>query len=935
MDYKKTLNLPSTKFPMKANLAKREPEQLESWREADLHEQIREASKGKELFILHDGPPYANGYIHIGTALNKILKDIVVRSKQMAGYDAVYVPGWDCHGLPIEHNVDKELGEKKKELSLAQIRRLCRKYAEKFIDIQREEFKRLGVMGVWDDPYLTMNYAYEATIAKECGKFARNGGLFRSKKPIYWCFTCQTALAEAEIEYFDAATPSIYVKFPLKDDLGTELPELAGRDASIVIWTTTPWTLPANLGIALHPDFEYVAVDVGGGAVYILARDLVETCMQSFGITEYSIIGDIDPKALEKKRCGHPLYQRDSLIMLGNHVTLDAGTGCVHTAPGHGREDYEVGLAYGLEVYSPVDNRGCFTDDVDYFKGEFVFDANKSIKAKLKDTGALVHEESMEHSYPHCWRCKKPVIFRATPQWFISMEKNGLREKSLEAIDNVQWIPSWGRERIYGMIENRPDWCVSRQRAWGVPITVFYCEECESMLRDEQIMQGVYQLFEAHGADIWFEKDVSEFLPPDTTCKECGSKNFIKETDILDVWFDSGVSHAAVLEQRPYLRWPADLYLEGSDQHRGWFHSALLTAVGTRDRAPYEAVLTHGFVVDAEGRKMSKSVGNVISPSEVIEKFGAEILRLWVSASDYREDIRISDNILKQLSDAYRRIRNTSRFLLGNLYDFDPGNNAVAYDAMPEIDRYALHKLQLMIDKARKAYGAYEFHLIYHALFNYCTLDLSAFYLDILKDRLYTSPPDSVGRRSAQTVLHIQAETIARLMAPILPFTADEIWQYMPSQNGARSSIHFALLPEVNPAFVDDDLAARWEYLLNIRGEVTKKLEEARAQKLIGHPLDASVTISAGGDVYEALQPYAGELRSILIVSQATLVKDDAVKGASENNNGEGVRIQVKAAAGEKCERCWVHETSVGSNKEQPTVCQRCQDALAQIKFPS
>jgi isoleucyl-tRNA synthetase len=935
MNYKKTLNLPSTKFPMKASLAKREPEQLKSWHDAGLHEQIREASKGKELFILHDGPPYANGYIHIGTALNKILKDIIVRSKQMAGYDAVYVPGWDCHGLPIEHNVDKELGEKKKELSMAQVRRLCRVYAEKFIDIQREEFKRLGVMGVWDDPYLTMNYVYEATIAKECGKFALDGSLFRSKKPIHWCFTCQTALAEAEIEYFDASTPSIYVKFPLKDDLSKELPALAGKEVFVVIWTTTPWTLPANLAIALHPDFEYVAVDVGGGAVHILARDLVEACMQSFGISDYSIIADIDPKTLENKRCRHPLYERDSLIILGNHVTLDAGTGCVHTAPGHGREDYEVGLAYGLEVYSPVDNKGCFTEDVDYFKGEFVFDANKSINAKLKEIGALAHEESMKHSYPHCWRCKEPVIFRATPQWFISMEKTGLREKSLEAIDKVQWIPRWGRERIFGMIENRPDWCVSRQRAWGVPITVFYCEECETMLLDEQIMAGVYQLFEAHGADIWFEKDVSEFLPPDVTCKECGSKKFIKETDILDVWFDSGVSHAAVLEQRPYLKWPADLYLEGSDQHRGWFHSALLTAVGTRGRAPYEAVLTHGFVVDAAGRKMSKSVGNVISPSEVIKKFGAEILRLWVSASDYREDIRISDNILKQLSDAYRRIRNTSRFLLGNLYDFDPAKDAVAYEAMPEIDRFALHTLQLVIDKARKAYDAYEFHVIYHALFNYCTLDLSAFYLDILKDRLYTSPPDSLARKSAQTVLHIQAETIARLMAPILPFTADEIWQYMPAANGDGSSIHMALLPEVNTAYIDDALAARWEYLLSVRGEVTKKLEEARTQKLIGHPLDASVTISADGDAYDALQPYVDELRSFLIVSQATLLKDDAVKGPAEGSEVAGVRIQVEAAAGEKCERCWIHETSVGSNKEQPTVCRRCQDALVQINSPS
>jgi isoleucyl-tRNA synthetase len=935
MDYKKTLNLPSTKFPMKASLAKREPEQLKSWHEAGLHEQIREASKGKELFILHDGPPYANGYIHIGTALNKILKDIIVRSRQMDGYDAVYVPGWDCHGLPIEHNVDKELGEKKKTLNMAQIRRLCRKYAEKFIDIQRDEFKRLGVMGVWNDPYLTMNYAYEATIARECGKFALDGSLFRSKKPIYWCFTCQTALAEAEIEYFDASTPSIYVKFPLKDDLSQEQPALAGKDVYVVIWTTTPWTLPANLGIALHPDFDYVAVDVGGGEVFVLARELVEACMQSFGITDYSIIGDIDPKVLENKHCGHPLYQRDSLILLGNHVTLEAGTGCVHTAPGHGREDYEVGLAYGLEVYSPVDNKGCFTEDVDYFKGEFVFDANKNINAKLNELGALVHEESMAHSYPHCWRCKEPVIFRATPQWFISMEKTGLRQKSLEAIDNVQWIPRWGRERIYGMIENRPDWCVSRQRAWGVPITVFYCEECETMLLDEKIMQGVYQLFEKHGADVWFEKDVSEFLPPGAACKECGCTTFIKETDILDVWFDSGVSHAAVLEQRPYLRWPADLYLEGSDQHRGWFHSALLTAVGTRDRAPYDAVLTHGFVVDAEGRKMSKSVGNVISPSEVIEKYGAEILRLWVSASDYREDIRISDNILKQLSDAYRRIRNTSRFLLGNLFDFDPAKDVVAYEAMPEIDRYALHKLQSIVGKARKAYDAYEFHVIYHALFNYCTLDLSAFYLDILKDRLYTSPPDSVARKSAQTVLFIQAQTIARLMAPILPFTADEIWQYMPARDGERSSIHLSLLPEVNSAFIDEALSARWEYLLRIRGEVTKTLEEARAQKLIGHPLDALVTITAGGEAYEAMQPYADELRAIFIVSEATLIEDDAVKGPAENSGLEGVRIQVGVAAGEKCERCWVHDTTVGNNQQQPTVCERCQAALAQIQFPS
>jgi isoleucyl-tRNA synthetase len=931
MNYKKTLNLPSTKFPMKANLAKREPEQLKSWNDTGLYEQIRDGSKGREQFILHDGPPYANGYIHIGTALNKILKDIIVRSRQMAGYDAVYVPGWDCHGLPIEHNVDKELGEKKKDLSMAQVRRLCRSYAEKFIDIQREEFKRLGVMGVWDDPYLTMNYAYEATIARECGKFAQNGSLIRSKKPIYWCFTCQTALAEAEIEYQDESTPSIYVKFPLQDDLSNELPALAGKDVFVVIWTTTPWTIPANLAITLHPDFEYVAVSVGGNEVYILARELVDICMQTFGIAEYSIIGGIDPKSLENKRCTHPLYPRDSLVILGSHVTLEAGTGCVHTAPGHGREDHEVGLLYDLDVYSPVDNQGRFTDEVDYFKGEFVFDANKSINAKLKETGALVHESKFEHSYPHCWRCKQSVIFRATPQWFISMDKTDLRKNSLEAIDKVQWIPHWGRDRIYGMIENRPDWCVSRQRAWGVPITVFYCEACETLLLDEQIMQRIYHLFEEHGADIWFEKDVSELLPDGVSCKSCGGQSFVKETDILDVWFDSGVSHAAVLEQRPYLRWPADLYLEGSDQHRGWFHSALLTAVGTRKRAPYKAVLTHGFVVDAAGRKMSKSVGNVISPSEVIEKYGAEILRLWVSASDYREDIRISDNILNQLTDAYRRIRNTSRFMMGNLYDFDPDSDGVAYELLPEIDRFALHKLQELIEKGRKAYDSYEFHVIYHALYNYCTLDLSAFYLDILKDRLYTSPPQSMERKSAQTVLHMTLDGIARLMAPILPFTSDEIWQFMPTRASKESNIHLSLLPEANADFKDDALADRWEFLLKIRGEATKALEAARGQKLIGHPLDAAVTISVPGDAYDKLQSFAADLRSLLIVSQASLVKDEALENAFRSDDVDGLLIGVAPAPGDKCERCWVHDTTVGNHSEQPTICQRCQDALEQI----
>jgi isoleucyl-tRNA synthetase len=931
MDYKKSLNLPKTEFPMKANLSKREPEQLKNWEETRLHDQVRNSSKGREKFILHDGPPYANGNIHIGTALNKILKDIVVRSKQMAGYDAVYVPGWDCHGLPIEHNVDKEIGEKKKKLSLADVRRLCREYAEKFIDIQRNEFKRLGVMGDWKKPYLTMNYEYEAVIARECGKFARSGSLYRSKKPIYWCFRCQTALAEAEIEYQDESAPSIFVKFPMQDDLSSDYPELKGKSVYVVIWTTTPWTLPANLAIALHPEFEYAAVEVGRNEVFILARELMPSVLRIFGIADYTVIAEINPKTLERKRCRHPMVERDSLIILGDHVTLDAGTGCVHTAPGHGREDYEVGIEYGLEVYSPVDNNGCFTDDVEFFKGQFVFDANANINKKLNEIGAMLAEGSLEHSYPHCWRCKQPVIFRATPQWFISMEKTGLRQNSLKSIDEVTWIPHWGRDRIYGMIENRPDWCVSRQRAWGVPITVFYCEDCESVVQDQEIMEKVYTQFEQHGADIWFEKDISYFLPADLKCSSCGSKSLIKENDILDVWFDSGVSHAAVLESREDLRWPADLYLEGSDQHRGWFHSSLLTSVGTRQQAPYKAVLTHGFVVDAEGRKMSKSLGNVVAPSEVIDKYGAEILRLWVSATDYREDIRISENILRQLSDAYRRIRNTSRFILGNLYDFDPGTDKVSYRAMPEIDRFALHKLQHLVEKTLKAYDAYEYHIIYHALYNYCTLDLSAFYLDILKDRLYTSPPKSIARKSAQTVMYLLMDSLARLMAPLLPVTADEIWKHMPGLKDKASSVHLTLLPAVNSRWKDESLAQSWEKILQVRAEVTKALEEARSQKRIGHPLDAAVTISAKKDVYDVLKPYAEDLRFIFIVSKVALLKDETLDDSFKSENVTGLFIRIEVAAGEKCERCWVHETSVGSNKEHPSICERCQKALAEM----
>ncbi|MDA8139681.1 MAG: isoleucine--tRNA ligase [Desulfobacteraceae bacterium] len=927
MDYKKTLNLPDTAFPMKANLSQREPEQLKQWEEMDLYAQTRKISAGRPKFILHDGPPYANGHIHIGTAMNKILKDFIVRSRQMAGYDAVYVPGWDCHGLPIEHNVEKDLGSKKKQMSQAEIRRHCRAYAEKFIDIQRGEFKRLGVQGDWSDPYLTMNYAFEAVIAKECCKFALNGGLFRSKKPIYWCCSCQTALAEAEIEYKDETSPSIFVKFPVIDDLSDLLPALAGRKVFVVIWTTTPWTLPANLAVAIHPEFEYAAVESAGGEILILAQELAARCMAAFGIKEYQVLGTLNAKGLEKRRCRHPFIERESIIVLGQHVTLEAGTGCVHTAPGHGREDYEVGLQYGLDAYSPLDDRGCFTNDVPGFAGQFVFKANEPITRTLDERGMLLAKASLAHSYPHCWRCKQPVIFRATPQWFISMEKNGLRKNALAAIDQVSWIPHWGRERIYGMIENRPDWCVSRQRAWGVPITVFSCNQCGATHMTPELMDKIHDLFVQRGADAWFEEAADTLLPAGTTCAQCGGKKFERETDILDVWFDSGVTHAAVLEARDYLTWPADLYLEGTDQHRGWFHSSLLTAVGTRGRAPYKSVLTHGFVVDAEGKKMSKSLGNVIAPKEVIDKYGAEILRLWVSASDYRDDVRISENILKQLSDAYRRIRNTSRFLLGNLTGFDPAAHSVPYDQLLPIDRYALHTLQELIARSRKAYDAFDFHVIYHGLHNYCTVDLSAFYLDILKDRLYTSPPDSVARRSALTVLYRIADALARLMAPIMAFTAEEIWRYLPAAPGKEKSIHLSHMPETDEKLRDPALAEQWQAIKLVRGEVTKALEEARAQKRIGHSLQADVVLGLDEALYTQLLPYKDELRFIFIVSSVKLEKG-IMKDAFKSAETPGITIKAGPSQSQKCERCWVHDSTVGSCTDHPLICERCCDAL-------
>jgi isoleucyl-tRNA synthetase len=928
MDYKKTLNLPQTDFPMKANLTKREPEILREWEEMDLYGALRRMSTSRPRYVLHDGPPYANGHIHMGHALNKILKDMISRSRQMMGYDSVYVPGWDCHGLPIEHQAEKELGTRKLEMSQEQLRRYCRAYAVKFVDIQREEFKRLGVVGDWTRPYLTMSFDYEATIARELGKFITQGSVYKSKKPIHWCLSCRTALAEAEVEYEDRRSPSVYVRFPLVSDLSGKVPVLAGRRVFVLIWTTTPWTIPANLAIALHPEIVY-AVVASGDEAWIMAEGLVEQVMAKAGILPYEIVARLRAQELEGLRCRHPFIERDSLLVLGSYVTMETGTGCVHTAPGHGREDYETALAYGLEIYSPVDGTGRFTKDVPFFAGQQVFAANPAIIGKLDEAGSLVHQESITHSYPHCWRCKQPVIFRATEQWFIGMETNGLRQKALEAIKNeVEWIPSWGQERIFGMIANRPDWCISRQRAWGVPITVFYCGHCGEVLATPQVLEHVAAQFETEGADVWFSAEASALLPPGSACGNCGGTSFTKETDILDVWFDSGVSQAAVLERRKDLHWPADLYLEGSDQHRGWFHSSLLAAVGTRNHAPYRTVLTHGFVVDGFGRKMSKSVGNVIAPEEVIKKYGAEILRLWVAGEDYRDDIRLSDEILQRLSEGYRRIRNTCRFLLGNLNGFDPERDRVRVEAMESLDRWALHRLQGLVRRVRLAYQRFEFHKIYHAIHNFCVVDLSAFYLDVLKDRLYVSAEASRKRRSAQTALFEITVSLVRLMAPILVFTAEEVWKDLPAFPGKAASVHLTQLPEPVAAHEDEALEEWWARVLEVRGEVNRALELARVDKLVGHSLDAEVSLSLPDQLRDLLGGQEELLSRVFIVSRVSLTRADQLRDGIEALAVPGLMIRVRPARGARCARCWVHQESVGAHREHPEICSRCVEEL-------
>ena len=938
MDYKKTLNLPGTKFEMKARLSEREPELVQKLDQKQIYQKMLSARKGKPKFVLHDGPPYANGHIHLGTGMNKILKDIVVKSKAMSGYYTPYVPGWDCHGLPIERQVEVELGKKKSEVLPLEFRRLCREYANKFVNIQRDEFKRLLVLGDWEKPYITMDYHYEAKIAREFARFVRAGSVYLGKKPVYWCPTCKTALAEAEVEYKEKKSPSIYVRFRWKKDKGKKSKAYAKilaleeqAPVYIIIWTTTPWTIPANLAIAVHPEFDYTAVKTKD-AVYILAEALCPLVMDLLGM-EYEKLEKFIGKELEGLVFAHPLYERDSVIILADYVTLDAGTGCVHTAPGHGQEDYESGIQYGLEIYSPVDDEGKFTSEVEFFAGKFVFDANPEVNEKLREKGALLFEEEITHQYPHCWRSKDPVIFRSTPQWFISMEKNELRKKALEAIGRVRWDPEWGEERIRGMIETRPDWCISRQRFWGVPIIAFHCKNCGEVVLDAELVEKVADQFEERGCDVWFEKDIPQLLGSELKCPKCGESNFEKEDDILDVWFDSGVSYSAVLEENPELGTPCDLYLEGSDQHRGWFHSTLLCAVGTRGEPPYKMVLTHGYVVDGEGRKLSKSAGNYIAIEEVVAKYGAEIIRMWVSAENFRNDMRVDYDILDGIVKTYRKVRNTIRYLLGNLYDFEPEKDLLSYDEMFLIDRWLLARLEQFKRRVKKAYENFQFHLVYHQLNNFCAVDLSALYIDIVRDRLYCEGKTSRARRSAQSVLWLTLDSLLRLSAPILSFTAEEAYKLMPVKGERKESILLLDFPQDQDQWLDSALLERMEKLFKVRDEVFKVLDQAQKSELVGHPLDARVLIQADEKLRAFLEKFnqteEGEenLARLFLVSQVEFVKELAE--AYESTEFEGLRIKLERAEGEKCQRCWTYSTELTSSEDKfPRVCPRCLRVL-------
>src|SRR6266404_4244305 len=939
MDLKSTLNLPKTAFSMKANLPQNEPKMLARWEQMAIYERIRDARKGSPGYLLHDGPPYTSGPIHLGTALNKCLKDFIVKSKTMAGMDAPYVPGWDCHGLPIEIKVDKELGGKKLQMRPTDVRAECRKYAQKFLDLQRQQFKRIGVFGRFDNPYATMNPQYESVVLETFFSFYEKGFVYKGLRAVYWCMHDETALAEAEVEYENHTSSTVWVKYSLLDDPASIDAALAGKKASTIIWTTTPWTLPASMAVAFHPDEEYVSLE-SGSEVYIVASKLAKEVAEKCHLASPRALAHFPGRKLERLNFQHPFLDRKVLGVLADYVTMDTGTGVVHTAPSHGAEDFITGMKYGLDATSNVDEKGILRNGLPEYTGKRVWDANAPIIELVRSRGALLHTEKTEHSYPHCWRCHNPVIFRATEQWFIAMETpmpggeskdDPLRTRTLEEIKHVKWDPAWGEERMSNMIATRPDWCISRQRVWGVPIAVFLCESCGKPLNDPAINRRVVELFARAGADAWFTPEAETILSKDTKCPHCGGAKFEKETDIFDVWLESGASYLALVAAEPEYRWPSDLYLEGGDQYRGWFQSSLLCGMGTRGTPPYRGVVTPGWTLDEKGKAMSKSSGNDVDPVDIANRLGGEIVRFWTASVDFREDVVGSEALMQRVGENYKKIRNTFRYILSNLYDFNPQTDAVRFDKMEVLDQYTLRQTAAFASDVRKWYDEFAFHKIYHRVNHFCIVDLSAFYFDVLKDRLYISAPKSQARRSAQMGTWRIGEALVRLLAPIMSFTAEEIWDYLPKSAGRGDSVHLAVFPassDILGAGVkgqDEQQEKDWTTLRSVRDEVLKALEEARNQKLIGTGLEARVSVTMPDPVYSLLKRYDGQLRYLFIVSAVILVQ------GSGNGTG-GVHVEVKKAEGLKCERCWNYSTRVGEDKNYPTVCERCAAVLKEIR---
>ncbi|MBR2724822.1 MAG: isoleucine--tRNA ligase [Ruminococcus sp.] len=917
-DYNKTLNLPNTEFPMRAGLPQSEPVTLKKWEENDIYGKLMEKNAGKPMFILHDGPPYANGNIHLGTALNKVLKDFIVKYKNMAGFCAPFVPGWDTHGLPTELKARAKAGVSSSDaISDVELRQICRDFALGYLDDQRNQFRRLGAIGDWENPYITLTKDFEATQIEIFSEMAQKGYIYKGLKPVYWCPECKTALAEAEIEYAEDPCFSIYVKFPVCDDLG-KISALGVDPAKtyFVIWTTTTWTLPGNVAVCVGPEFNYCIIK-SGEEFYIMAEELYKSAFEAAGITDYEVVAEIKGSELEYIKTRHPFLQRESLVIVGDHVTLESGTGCVHTAPGHGVEDYDVCRNYPeIPIIVPVDADGRLTEEAGQFAGLLTDDANKPIAQHLDSIGLLFGLKKIIHQYPHCWRCKQPVLFRATNQWFCSVDD--FKDAAVDAINDVEWIPGWGKDRITSMVKDRKDWCISRQRRWGVPIPIFFCKDCGEPYIDKDAMAAVAALFREEGADAWFARSAEEILPEGAKCAKCGNTSFEKERDIMDVWFDSGVTHAAVCKARPNLTWPADLYLVGADQYRGWFQSSLLTSVAVFGTAPYKSVLTHGWVVDGEGKKMSKSLGNGIDPQEVVDQYGADVLRLWVASSDYHVDIRISKEILKQLSEAYRKIRNTARYILGCINDFNSDTDSVAINDLMPIDKWAINKLNELIVKVKAGYDSYEFHQVYHAIHNFCVVDMSNFYLDVLKDRLYTEKADSHTRRAAQTAIYIILDAMTRMIAPILAYTSDEIWKYMPHRaDHDAECVLFNSMPEVIDIALDENFISNWDNIHELRDTVKKHLEVAVKDKMIKASLEASVTLKATGTELEFIRFVENELAAAFIVSEVVI----------EEAEGE-LQVEVQKAGGEKCERCWCYSKTVGENAEHPTLCARCAEVI-------